>query len=350
MNTHGLNKREEHSIVTRIGLSKKANTLTWSTFSCSNWYTTANYQCTRSVPWTTLQTYSQNMSLQKFSTNTFTTLGFCQTATSTSVATASQASKQTVSHPHQQARCVYNTYIRSWRHGITIQYLLYHSELRQYVDFWMVETFWFYNLLLHEKSTMWSFNNGWKWQSWMKQFLLHGFPNAFEDNFLLPPEQFLLRKQLRRQSPFCLQGENNGLDWGPGLQDFGHTSVRKYNFKTILVPKDCELSWNNFFDNDKTYWSQWWHGKNTIRSWMRTICHNICQEDCVRAVDGDNSSSSQQQRKPWHSGRITRHKGISKRQLRMSLSLLNQRPSTWPITMGKSAPTTSSEDNLSNSY
>ena len=34
----------------------------------------------------------------------------------------------------------------------------------------------------------------------------------------------------------------------------------------------------------------------------------------------------------------------------MSLSLLNQRPSTWPITLGKSAPTTSSEDNLSNSY
>ena len=47
-------------------------------------------------------------------------------------------------------------------------------------------------------------------------------------------------------------------------------------------------------------------------------------------VDGDNSSSSQQQRKPWHSGRITPHKGISKQRMTTSSLLSNLRPSIWP--------------------
>ena len=97
------------------------------------------------------------------------------------VATVSQASKQTVSHPHQQARCVYNTYIRSWRHGITILYgyNIYYIILNfdNTSIYWMTVTMnvtisfvcmkfeqvGFHNFLLHKKCTRSEvFNNGWK--------------------------------------------------------------------------------------------------------------------------------------------------------------------------------------------
>ena len=55
-----------------------------------------------------------------------------------------------------------------------------------------VWTIWFSQFLLYKK---WVFNNGWKRQVWMKQFLLHG--QVFEYNlFVLPPQQFPRRKTI----------------------------------------------------------------------------------------------------------------------------------------------------------
>ena len=147
---HGLNKRKEHCNKNRIVKEGKTHWLEVP-FSYSNWYTTAYYQCTRSVPWTTLQTYSPNLSQQKSSTSTCTTLGFWAQTT-----TSAKQSRQF----HKLASKQFHIHINK-RDACTIHTSVVDAMVSQsYMD--TISTISFWTLTIRRFT-------GWWWQ-WMSQF------------------------------------------------------------------------------------------------------------------------------------------------------------------------------------